>query len=567
MGDFIKPFGLSKGMPLFTFTASTLPIPFLVLFAGALADRVDRRKLLIVTHIGMMLAAGLLGVFTIAGMMTPWLLLGFLFAIGAGYAMMNPALLAVLPELVEPRELKSAMALNSVNMNIARVLGPAIGGLAIVVIGGSQQYYVGKGIAFLATALSLVGVVYVMAKWKHEKQKVVAHNETMLGSVWKGVHYSFTSPRLLAINARILLFIVFAGILPTACARICQATWNSEATPDLGETAASIMMAFFGVGAIIGVYQMQKLQRRFGVEPVVVVCTVLYGVAMMMVAGMPNIPLGCAAMFVAGFNWVIIPTNFNIATQLAVPAWIKGRAMGVYVLVLWGSMALGAMIFGKLTSIIGHYSHYGQQWSLFVAGLGVLLGSIAILWLRLEDMTELRKTRLAKLQELEQNRQELEQKRQQHIREQELRIDQILASESAVKTDPRAMDIFEKFCEIHASTRISFPTDLATLLSRILVKIDALEYAGTFPNFTAAATDILEDYRAVLKLSETKLSRFNFLGGFGINGATNGMSEAGFVNSLTAAISQNKGKELARKLEEVAADAGRQVELLRRVMG
>ena len=137
MGDFIKPFGnLSQGMPLFTFTASTLPIPFLVLFAGALADRVDRRKLLIVTHVWMMLAAGLLGVFTIAGMMTPWLLLGFLFAIGAGYAMMNPALLAVLPELVEPRELKSAMALNSVNMNIARVLGPAIGGLAIVVIGG-----------------------------------------------------------------------------------------------------------------------------------------------------------------------------------------------------------------------------------------------------------------------------------------------------------------------------------------------------------------------------------------------------------------------------------------------
>ena len=102
-----------------------------------------------------------------------------------------------------------------------------------------------------------------------------------------------------------------------------------------------------------------------------------------MVAGMPNVPLGCAAMFVAGFNWVIIPTNFNIATQLAVPAWIKGRAMGVYVLVSWGSMSLGSMIFGKLASIFGHYSEYGQQWSLFAAGIGVLVGSIAIIWLRL----------------------------------------------------------------------------------------------------------------------------------------------------------------------------------------
>ena len=104
------------------------------------------------------------------------------------------------------------------------------------------------------------------------------------------------------------------------------------------------MMAFFGVGAIIGVYLMQELaaqvRRR---RKSVFVCTVLYGVAMLVVAGMPNIPVGCAAMFVAGFNWVIVPTNFNIATQLAVPAWIKGRRWAVYVLVLWGSMSLGSI--------------------------------------------------------------------------------------------------------------------------------------------------------------------------------------------------------------------------------
>ena len=145
MGDFLKSLGLSEGMISYTFTASTLPIPILVLFAGALADRVDRRKLLIVTHLWMMLAAGALGLLTIGNFMTPWLLLAFLFAIGAGYAMMNPALLAVLPELVEPRELKSAMALNSVNMNIARVLGPAIGGLIIVVIAARQPYLYRQG--------------------------------------------------------------------------------------------------------------------------------------------------------------------------------------------------------------------------------------------------------------------------------------------------------------------------------------------------------------------------------------------------------------------------------------
>jgi hypothetical protein len=99
---------------------------------------------------------------------------------------------------------------------------------------------------------------------------------------------------------------------------------------------------------------------------------------MLGVAMMPNMVIGCAAMLLAGFNWVIVPTNFNIATQLAVPAWIKGRAMGMYSLVLWGSMALGSAVFGMAASRIGLRS------SLFTAGVGVIVGSIAIIWLRLE---------------------------------------------------------------------------------------------------------------------------------------------------------------------------------------
>ena len=141
------------------------------------------------------------------------------------------------------------------------------------------------------------------------------------------------------------------------------------------------MMAFYGVGAIIGVYLMQELQRRFGAEEIVLICTILYGGAMLVVSQTPNISIGCAAMFVAGFNWVIVPTNFNIATQTAVPAWIKGRTMGMYVLVLWGSMSLGSLIFGRLASGIGH------RRSLFVAGIGVLVGSVAIIRLKLFPKT------------------------------------------------------------------------------------------------------------------------------------------------------------------------------------
>jgi MFS family permease len=372
MQDFRGVFGVSNGMAAYTFTASTLPIPLLVLFAGALADVVDRRKLLILTHLGMMIVAGLLGVLTIAHAITPWTMLGFLFVIGAGYAMMNPALLAVLPELVSPAELRSALALNGLNMNIARVAGPAIGG-GIVLLVGKAHFWAGKGIAFLFTALSLTGVIWVLMNWKPEPRKAHAHPESVLGAVRTSFRYTFNSSRLMIVLARVFLFIVCAGILPTFAIMICK---NNVAKLH-GDLGSAIWMVCLGIGAIIGVYYMQAMQRRFGIEEVVVVCTLAYGLAVLGVAHTPNLFLGCLAMFVAGFNWVIVPTNFNISTQLAVPAWIKGRAMGMYVLVLWGSFAAGSAIFGRLATA------YSPRTALSFAGIGVLVGAIPILWLRL----------------------------------------------------------------------------------------------------------------------------------------------------------------------------------------
>lgn len=368
MVDFKDSFGVSNGMAALTFTAATLPIPLLVLFAGALADVLDRRKLLIVTHLWMMAAAGSLGMLTIFHLMTPLLLLGFLFAIGAGFAMANPAFLAVLPELVEPRELRSAMALNSVNMNIARVLGPAIAGLIILTVG---RGWTGKGAAFLATAVSVLGVVWVLTRWKPPERKKPAHPESIWNAVRAGIRYTRFSPRMQVILVRMFLFLFFAGILPVFSAIICKRVLHK------GDGGAATLMGSYGVGAIIGVYLMQALQRRFGAEETVTVCTIAYGLAQLGVAWTPSLFLGCLAMFVAGFNWVIVPTNFNIATQLAVPGWIKGRAMGMYVLVLWGSMSAGSAVFAGLMNSVG------PRAALAYAAMGVLLGSIAIVWLRL----------------------------------------------------------------------------------------------------------------------------------------------------------------------------------------
>jgi predicted MFS family arabinose efflux permease len=326
-----------------------------------------------------MIAAGFLGVLTICHLMPPGLLLAFLFVIGAGYAMMNPTLLAVLPELVSPAEIRSALALNGLNMNIARVCGPLIGGL-IVLAFGTRHFYAGKGSAFLATAASLAGVIYVVWRWNPPPRKLPAHPESIWSAIGTGFRYTWFSPLVLSILARIFIFISCAGILQTFAGMICK---NPRYIDKLhGDTGAMIWMICFGLGAVIGVYQMQKLQRRFGIEQVVTACTLVYGLAMLGVAHTPTLSLGCLAMACAGFTWVIVPTNFNIATQLAVPAWIKGRAMGMYVLVLWGSMAAGSAVFGRLATA------FGSRAALGYAGIGVLVGSVAILWLRLQPRTK-----------------------------------------------------------------------------------------------------------------------------------------------------------------------------------
>jgi MFS family permease len=135
---------------------------------------------------------------------------------------------------------------------------------------------------------------------------------------------------------------------------------------------------------------MQRLQRRFGTEAVVAACTFAFGLAALVVAHTPDLWLGCLGMALAGFSWVIVPTNFNTSTQLAVPAWIKGRAMGMYVLVLWGAFAVGSAVFGRISNT------YGYRGALNIAGISVLVGTVAILWLRLvpknkEDFTPIKR--------------------------------------------------------------------------------------------------------------------------------------------------------------------------------
>src|SRR5262245_13337964 len=190
--------------------ASSLPVFLLSLAAGALADVVDRRRLLLFTQCWMLMAAAALGILTLMGGTTPWSLLGFTFLLNIGTALNAPAWQAIVPELVAQDEIPSAVALNSVGFNIARSVGPALGGLIVA------QF--GSGVVFLLNAASFLAIILLLARWQQTPRKSVLPAERVLGAIRAGIRYVHYAVSVRHVFARTGLFILFAssiwGLIP-----------------------------------------------------------------------------------------------------------------------------------------------------------------------------------------------------------------------------------------------------------------------------------------------------------------------------------------------------------------
>src|SRR5262245_52996950 len=190
--------------------ASSLPVFLLSLAAGALADVVDRRRLLLFTQCWMLMAAAGLGILTLAGGTTPWSLLGFTFVLNVGTALNAPAWQAIVPELVARDEISSAVALNSVGFNIGRSVGPALGGLIVA------QF--GPGAVFLLNAVSFLAFIVLLVRWRRTPRKSILPAERVRGAIRAGIRYARYAVSLRNVFARTGLFVVFAssiwGLVP-----------------------------------------------------------------------------------------------------------------------------------------------------------------------------------------------------------------------------------------------------------------------------------------------------------------------------------------------------------------
>ena len=182
-------------------TATSFPVFLLSVPAGAAADIVDRRRLLIFTQALMLAAAGLLGWLTVIGKATPMVLLLTTFALGIGATLNNPAWQAIVPELVPRRELPQAISLNSVAFNLARAVGPALGGVLVALFN--------PGAVFILNALSFVGVIVVLCMWKRpEAEQSASESESIVSATWAGLRYVRYSPGMTNVLVRVGAFII-----------------------------------------------------------------------------------------------------------------------------------------------------------------------------------------------------------------------------------------------------------------------------------------------------------------------------------------------------------------------
>ena len=347
-------------------TAVSLPIVLLALPAGAAADVVDRRRLLLATQTWMLVSAAALCLATLLGLASPLVVLGLTFLLGLGIAANAPAWQATIPELVGGRLLAPAVALNSAGFNIGRAVGPALGGLVVAAAGPAA--------VFGLNALSYLGVLAVLWRWRRRPQDELGAGEQVLGAIGAGVRYVRFAPLLRAVLVRTALFILPASALWALLPVVARGRLGMDAT------GFGVLLGALGAGSVLGAALLPRVRRAVPIDRRVVAGTCLFALATVALAVLGSAVLVGLAMVVAGVAWLAILTSLNVAVQTAVPRWVRARALAVYLLVFQGGLAAGSALWGVVAGRVG------ERTALLAAAASFGLGLLAALRWRLQGI-------------------------------------------------------------------------------------------------------------------------------------------------------------------------------------
>ncbi|MDG2176375.1 MAG: MFS transporter [Gammaproteobacteria bacterium] len=336
-------------------TASSLPAFFLLLPSGALADILDRRLYLLTANLGMAVAACLLGILTLTGIVTIWSLLLLTLCMGIGTAMVMPAWQSIIPEVVSRTDLSGAIALNTMGMNIARVLGALVAGVIIATLG--------PGAVFVTNSVTFTLIIIVLIRWKRKPLETQLPPEPLAPAVRTGLRYARHSPALRFSIYRSVGFYFFASVMWALFPLIARVLLGAD------EMQYGILFGFISVGAIINALFIPRLRACFNSDQLITGASLVFATGMIITALTQVYVIALFTLALCGSAWITVMTCAQTAAHTALPNWVRSRGIGVFLTFFMGSLALGPAVWGGLAQLTSIPT------AMYTASIGLILAS------------------------------------------------------------------------------------------------------------------------------------------------------------------------------------------------
>jgi MFS family permease len=314
----------------------TLPVVLLSLVAGAMADNLDRRKVMLGAQIFLFVVSLALMFCAWIGWITPWLLLAFTFAIGCGAAFNAPAWQASVGDMVPRPELPGAVALNSMGFNIARSVGPAIGGFIVAAAGAAT--------AFAVNAFSYIALIVVLARWRPPHHPRVLPRESLGLAIGSGVRYVAMSPAIRTVLLRCAVFGFAAGSVLALMPVVARFLLDG------GPLTYGLLLGAFGLGAVAGAVGNARIRQRLSTEAIVRWASVAFAIAAAVVGLSNQLLVTMLGLCVAGTGWLLSLATFNVAVQMSAPRWVVARTLSLYQMATFSGLAAGSWVWGEVAT-------------------------------------------------------------------------------------------------------------------------------------------------------------------------------------------------------------------------
>ncbi|MGY4335091.1 MFS family permease [Bradyrhizobium sp. LB7.2] len=342
-------------------TALMLPVMLISMPAGAIADMYDRRRIILFSLGISLTGATALTMLAWLDLITPNLLLALCFLVGSGVALLDPAWQSSVSEQVPSEALPAAVALNGISYNLARSVGPALGGIVVAVAGVVA--------AFAINALLYLPLMLALFLWKRAPEPSRLPPESLHRAIVSGVRYIMNAPSIKIVLIRAMAMGVFGGAVIALMPLVARDLLHG------GAETYGIILSAFGLGAVIGALNITEVRKRMTGEAAVRACALSMGCALVAVAISHQRLLTAVALVLTGAVWMMAWVLFSIGVQLSAPRWVTGRALAAYQAVSSGGIAVGSGAWGHVTDVAG------VDVALLLAAALLLVSPLLGLWL------------------------------------------------------------------------------------------------------------------------------------------------------------------------------------------